>query len=307
MTSDFKNISSCAVIGANSMIGSRFCELFNPGCKIIKTDLRSEIPIDITDPKSVSVFFKNFNFDAVILFSAFTDVDAAERQRNDKKDICWKINVQGTKNIISLCLKFQKKLVFISSETIFDGTAGPYAEESLPGPNFKKVSWYGITKFEAEKEIIKFLSDYLIIRVSYPYRAKFKKKDDFARTMLHKYKEGNLYPMFTDQIFTPTFIDDLAPAVELLFSKNERGTFHLASPKTTIPFEFAKELLETFGLDGQKLKKGSLLKFLKNPKIAPRPIKGGLKVDKIMAMGFKPTNWKEGIEKIFIQSSGQLI
>lgn len=298
--------SKLIVIGANSMVGSRFCELAKD-LSIIKSDLRGPNSLDITKKDQVESFFKKHAFDWIILFSAFTDVDAAEKQRNDKTGSCWQINVGGTNNIVKNCRQHGRKLIFISTDFVFDGASGPYNEGDPVGPNLVKVSWYGITKIEAEKVIKSQLTDHIILRISYPYRAKFAGKDDITKRILRLYQKGQLYPMFADQTITPTFIDDLAPAVKLLITKGQRGVFHLASPKLTTQYEFAKTLIATFGGNLDDVKKGSLRQFLLEGSRTPRPLAGGLKTDKITKLGFTPTTWKEGITKIFSQSDGQLI
>lgn len=294
-----------AVIGANSMVGSRFCKLtkFN----LIKADLNGENSIDITDKESVNKFFKNNNFDVAILFSAFTNVDTAETQRGNKNESCWQINVSGTQNVVLACKKYKCKSIFISTDFIFDGKNGPYTENDKPEGSSKKISWYGLTKMEAEKICEKNLDNYLILRISYPYRAKFPDKLDFAKQIIKKYDEKTLYPMFFDQSMSPTFIDDLAPAIDLLLTNNSKGIYHVASPQTVSPFEFAKYLVSVFNRDPQKIKKASIYDFLKMPNATPRPIKAGLKVDKISKEGFVPTSWQEGIQRIFEQSKGKLI
>ena len=307
MTSVSKRKSSLGIIGASSMVASRFCNLVGDRLNLIKGDLHSEIPIDITQKKSVSDFFKNYDFDWAFLFSAFTEVDSAEKQRGDKKGLCWKINVEGTKNVVDECKKHKKNLLFISTDFVFDGKGGPYDEGSPVGPDLDKVSWYGITKIEAEKLICENLAKYIILRISYPYRGPFKEKDDLVKRILRLYNAGNLYPMFYDQIITPTFIDDIAFAISLLINKNQNGIFHLASPRVTNQFEFAKNVVEIFGGDSAKVKKESIVGFLKNSSVTPRPIKGGLKVEKFKKLDFVPTDWEKGLEQVYLQSGGRLI
>ena len=307
MTSASNSRITCAVIGASSMVASRFCDLSKNHLNLIKGDLNGKIPIDITQKKSVNDFFKNHDFDWILLFSAFTDVDEAEKQRNDKSGLCWKINVEGVNNVAFECQKKKRKLLFISTDFVFDGSSGPYDENSPAGPDLDKVSWYGITKLAAEKLIVKNLANYIILRISYPFRGPFNEKDDQIKRVLRLYDLGNLYPMFYNQTITPTFADDVAPAISLLLKKRAGGIFHLASPRTTNQLEFAAKVLEVFGKDTGKLKKGSIVEFLKEPSTTPRPIKGGLKVNKIKELGFSPTDWEKGIETVFLQSGGKLI
>ncbi len=287
------------------MVGSRFCELYRG--PLIEADFSGKISVDITDFQSVNHFFARYSFEWLILFSAFTDVDAAEKQRDNKKGACWQINVEGVKNIVNACKSYTRKLIFISTDFVFDGSRGPYAEEDITGPDLTKVSWYGISKIQAEKSIQKSLNSSIILRIAYPYRAKFEGKDDIAKRILRLYKNGKLYPMFDDQQITPTFIDDLEPAIDLLVSKNQKGIFHLASPALTTQYRFAKQLIKTFGTRSEGIKKGSVSDFLKKPDATPRPIRGGLKVGKIVAKGFEPTSWEKGIKIIWQLSKGQLI
>lgn len=295
------------IIGSSSMVGSRFCELAKNDYQLVKADLRGKISLDITSKASVANFFKNYEFQWLILFSAFTDVDQAQKQQGNKNASCWQINVGGTSYIIQACRQYSRKLIFISTDFVFDGASGPYNELDPTGPNLGKVSWYGITKIEAEKAIESKLADYIILRISYPYRAKFAGKDDLAKRILRLYQKGQLYPMFTDQTITPTFIDDLAPAVKLLITKGQKGIFHLTSPMPTTQYKFAKTLIATFGGNPDDVKGGSLRQFLAQGAKTPRPLAGGLGVDKIKKVGFTPTNWQEGIKIIYQQSGGRLI
>ena len=294
------------VIGAKSMVGSRTDEKLKEDFRLVEADLNSDISVDITNVASVNNFFRNYEFDTAILFSAFTDVDAAEKQRGDKNAACWQINVEGTKNVVDASEKYRRRLFFISTDFVYPGTSGPYSEDDPIGSDETKLSWYGITKIEAEKIVSK-LSDYVILRISYPYRAKFEGKDDIAKRILRLYKENRLYPMFVDQNITPTFIDDIAPAIELLIDSGAKGNFHLASPEITTQYDFAKELLTVFGQDPAKLERASVVEFVKKPGATPRPTKGGLKVGKITSLGFTPTDWRDGIRKIYDQSNGQLL
>ena len=282
------------------MVGSRFCELST--LPLVKADLNGEISVDITRPQSVADFFESHDFETVILFSAFTDVDAAEKQRGDKNGLCWRINVIGVNNLVKACKKYDRKIIFISTDFVFDGKNGPYSESDPPGEDLEEVSWYGISKLEAEKIIQKTLKNYIILRIAYPYRANFTKKDDIARRILKLYSSGNLYPMFYDQKITPTFVDDIPKAINLLISTDQLGIFHLASPERTTQYDFAKFLINLFKGDTVGLRKTSIKKFLKDPNSTPRPVIGGLKVNKIKKLGFNPTLWKIGLKTIYIQS-----
>lgn len=296
-----------AIIGASSMVGSRFCLLTRGELTLIEADVNGQNPVDITSERSVEDFFKRNDFNSLILFSAYTDVDGAEAQRGDKNGTCWRINVNGVKNIVKACRKHNRKLIFISSDFVFDGKSGPYDEDEPTGENIKDISWYGITKIEGEKYVRKNLKDAVMIRISYPYRDRFETKDDVLKRILKLAKENKLYPMFGDQKISPTFTDDLPEAFKTIMRKEQNGIFHLASPKITTQYELAKKLLSIFGIYDVKVEKGSLADFLKSGDRTPRPINGGLNVSKIIKLGFTPTSWDDGIKKIFVQTNGNLI
>lgn len=291
-----------AVIGSNSMVGSRFCEL-QKSFELINADLHGNIKIDITDKSSVAYFFESNKFKTAVLFSAYTDVDSAENQRNDKIGLAWKLNVDGVQNVAEICKQNNVKLVLISTEFVFSGESGPYDEESTRESDESKISWYGVTKIKSEEIIEQNLQDYIILRITYPYRSKFNEKLDFARSILKNFDDGNLHPMFNDQQITPTFIDDVSQALELLINGNNNGIYHVASPTLTTPFKFAKLLLDTFKKDGSKILTSSIKDYLKNKDKAPRPIKGGLAVKKITKLGFYPKTWDDGINQIYKQST----
>lgn len=288
------------VIGANSMVGARAVSQLrqSENVEVIEGNLSGANPIDITDRASTGNFFSKNDFQWTILFSAFTDVNGAQSQKGDRNGSCWKINVDGVKNVVEACKKHTRKLIFISTDFIFDGTSGPYTEEDPPGPDLDKVGWYGITKMEGEKCIGQNFDsqNFLIIRIAFPFSGKNTGKEDFAVKTVNLYRNGNLYPMYDDQIITPTFIPDVAPAVLALLANSKTGTFHLASPALTTPHEFATYLISKFEGKQIELPKGRLAEQLRRPQATPRPLKGGLIVEKITPF-FKPTSWKEGADK----------
>lgn len=306
MTLELNNLK-LAVIGSRSMVGSRFCELAKNDFDLIEADLNGPVKLDITNTQSVSELFDGNQFDYAVLFSAFTDVDAAEKQRDDKDGICWRINVGGVKNIVDKCKETGRGLIFISTDFVFDGEDGPYGEDAQTGKNLGGVSWYGVTKIEGEKLIQNQLEKYIIVRISYPYRGRFSEKDDFLKRIARQYEQNSLYPMFADQQITPTFIDDVAPAIKAIVESGQNGIYNLASSKLTTPFEISQSLLSKFYGEKDKVQAGSLSEFMSQPGRTPRPVKGGLATDKIKSVGFVPTNWDDGIEKIYEQTEGKLI
>lgn len=319
-----KGFNKLLVIGPGSLVGSRFVEIghgevsmWGAGGSIDGVlGLESFENLDITDESLCLKVIKDSPADYVINFAGAALVDEIEKNKPSfldeaslKENIAYKVNVLGVRYVISACKKTGKFPIFISTDFVFDGKTGPYKESDPVADNPQDVGFYAWTKILAEKEILNSGISCLIIRIAYPYRKNYTKKTDFARTILKVYDElknglrQDVYPMFSDQTLTPTFTDDLFPALKLLVSQKQTGIFHLASLKITTPYDFAYELLKTarnVNHPEALLKKGSIIEFQKNhPELAKRPVQGGLRSDNIARLGFQPTDWKEGIKKAF--------
>ncbi|MEM7825144.1 MAG: SDR family oxidoreductase [Candidatus Aenigmatarchaeota archaeon] len=295
----FSSDLKIAVVGSDSMVGSRFCELEHNEFKLIKADLGGEVDIDITNPLSVKSFFKRYKFDWLVLFSAFTDVDKAEQERNNKEGACWRINVDGAYNIASACKRYDRFLIYISTDFVFDGISGPYSENDEPASDSGQVSWYGWTKLNGEKTVINSDCKFIIARISYPYRAKFLLKTDFVRNILDRLKTGNLYPMYDDQLISPTFIDNIVRALACLIKAGQFGIFHIADNTVLSPYQAACEIARVFGYNACSIKRGSLVSNMKDSSFAKRPLNGGLKNNRVQNLlvqfGFSMLDFKNSL------------
>lgn len=216
------------VIGVGGMVGSRFVELSDFD---LLTPNHSEL--DITNLESIKKYFDTHQFDAVINFAAYTNVSEAQKQRDDKNGDCWKINVEGVRNLLQVLLP-KTSFVQISTDMAFSGDSGPYAENQAAEVDGSKLTWYGFTKAEAERLID---DRGTIVRIIYPVRAKFDKKLDYLRKPLNLYDQGKLYPLFVDQQINITYIDELCGALQKIINKKLGGTFHVASCDLTTPHE----------------------------------------------------------------------
>ena len=293
-TSKDKMKETLAVIGAKSMIASQFCQQAEGEFALIRADLPE---IDITKKDLVENFFKHNSFQWAILFSAITDVTGSEKERDNKNGPTWQVNVDGTRNVAQMCKIYSRGLIFFSTDFVFDGTNGPYSEDDPTGPDLKKISWYGITKIEGEK-IVAQVTSHIILRISYPYSGKDTGKEDLFLRIVKRYERGELYPMYTDQTITPTYIGDIEPALKLLFARQARGIIHLASPQPVTQYDFARYAIDESKIKGPKsLETKSILEDHKNENFVPRPQNSGLMVDKIRSLGFEPTGWQQGIDK----------
>ena len=224
-----------AITGSTGLIGTRLTELLNKDFQFIQI---LEKEVDITDRKSVQNKIESLNFDIFFHMAAYTNVDGAEVQ----KERAYKINVEGTKNIFDAVLKKNKKMIYVSTDFVFDGTHPPYYEDSKPNP----IGYYAQTKYEGEI-IVK--DKAMITRFSYPYRKSFEPKKDFVRTIKFLLEQKKPLYMMTDSLITPTFIDDIAYAMKYLLVNFTPEIFHIVGADSLSPFDAGKLIAKTFHLD----------------------------------------------------------
>ncbi len=278
-------------IGGTGLVGSRIIELLKDSYEII--NLSRETGVDIRNPQTLEQL-KNDTSDAfVILLAAKTDVDSCENDKTlGKEGETWKINVEGTQNIINACKNGNKKLIYISTDFVFGGNdpvSGGFTEEDIPSP----VNWYGVTKYEGEKLVANSGLPYIFARIAYPYRETFPQKKDFVRAIREKLQSGLSVSAITDHIMTPTFIDDIAHALDKLIANSQSGIYHVVGSQFVSPYEAAGLIAHAFGLNSSLISKTTKEEFFKNK--APRPFNLSLKNDKIQRLGVKMKSFEEGL------------
>ena len=302
----------------DGLVGSRIVELLSD--KHGFENLSISTGLDITDRKAVLQRIKNSKAQIVLHLAAKTNVDACELDKSlGEKGDAWRINVEGTQNVADACLQSNKKLIYVSTDFVFDGTpksaylaseastlapargastgqAKEYTEDDVPNP----INWYGQTKYEGEKVVQRASCPWLIARIAYPYRANFGKLD-FARGILKRLQMGEEVKGITDHIFTPTFIDDIALAIDTLIKNNSQGIFHVVGSQSLTPFDASVLIAKIFNLDQNLITKITRAEFFKDR--APRPFQLVLKNDKIEKLGLKMRTFEEGLNKVRSQMS----
>lgn len=289
------------ITGSRGMVGSRYLELI-PKDLIPLTPEVNEL--DITDKSSINSFFESQKPDITLHFAAFTDVGAGEGQRGDRKGPCWKINVEGSKNVAEACKKNNSHLIHISTDYCFSGSGkdpGPYSEDHLIEKDEKKLTWYGFTKAEAEREAVKILgNDFSIVRLIYPVRGKFDAKLDYIRKPLSLFDQGKLYPLFNNQQVSITYIDEACMAINKIIEGRVFGIFHASTPDTTTPYDLVSYVIEKTRGVKNAVKESSIDDFLKtvdNPVRYPKF--GGLRVEKTeKRLGVKFSSWRQVVDKL---------
>lgn len=245
--------------GATGLVGSRFVEMFADKYDVKNMDLTTGV--DITDKSTLEKFIAAHPEAKVLLhLAAFTDPGKAFAETGDKTGICYRVNVEGTKNIADICKSRGIHLIHVSTDFVFDGKKStPYTEDDPTSP----IEWYGQTKAIAEQVVKESGASYTIARLAYPYRAKYELKPDLIKKIRAGLEAGTLYPQFSDTLITPTFIDDIARAFDKIIILKPQGILHTVGSTSLSPYELAKRVATEYGFDSSVVKEGSLAEYLK--------------------------------------------
>ncbi|MFH1896243.1 MAG: NAD(P)-dependent oxidoreductase [bacterium] len=283
------------VTGGSGLVGSRFVELAAKKFNIVS-------PVagifDMTKREQVAPFLKEVKPQAIVNFAALTDVNAAEKERGDLSGAVWEVNALGAENLARVASQSGTFLVQISTDFVFEGSKenpGPYGETSPVCPKAHKLSWYGYCKAKGEEFVRLSGATHAIVRIAYPFRQHFPLKSDFARRILELYKSDSLYPLYTDQVITPCYLDDFCTYLATIIERGLEGVFHLVSQNATTPYDFAFYLLERSGVAHPKLSK-SLLVDTNQAGDVLRPVFGGLsskRTQERLGVSFK--TWQEQV------------
>ena len=299
------------VTGSEGLVGSRFVEISKR-----KNFLHypKQVEFDITDPGDIRNIISSYNFSAVVNFAAYTDVNKAEDERDDKNGACWQVNVEGVRNLVDAVKPYIERIHFIqiSTDMVFSGSKddpGPYREDHPSERDLNKLTWYGYTKGQAERVVNDVLGERAsIVRIICPVRAEFDGKLDYIRKPLRLFDLGNLYPLFSDQQISITYIDELCKLLDLIIINDLRGIFHAGSSDTATPYELISEVIrKTRG--ASNLYNPIMLKdFIINNKLPEYryPQFGGLSVGKSEEKAHtKFSNWRQIVENLVEQGLGK--
>ena len=165
---------------------------------------------------AVLSYIKNYAPDVVVHCAAYTAVDRAE----DEKEICYNVNVKGTEYIARACKEIDAKMVYISTDYVFEGTGDKaYEVQDNTAPD----NTYGITKYQGEEAVRKILSKYFIIRISWVFGIN---GNNFINTMMKLGESRSELNVVADQIGSPTFTYDLAPLICDMIATDKYGIYH---------------------------------------------------------------------------------
>lgn len=247
---------------------------------------------DITDENAVLDYIKSYTPDVVVHCAAYTAVDRAE----DEKEICYNINVKGTEYIARACKEIDAKMVYISTDYIFEGVGETaYEVQDKAAPN----NTYGITKYQGEEAVRKILDKYFIIRISWVFGIN---GNNFINTMMKLGETRSELSIVADQIGSPTFTYDLSPLICDIIATDKYGIYHATNEGYCSWADLAEYI---FSVTGQKV----LVHHIKSeeyPVKASRPKNSRLSKASLDNAGFKRLpDWKDAVKRYINEKLGR--
>lgn len=272
--------SRILVTGSNGLLGQKLLHTLNGETRqLIGIDLTGksfikDVPheyrrLDLTDKKALVEAVIGIEPQVIVHTAAMTAVDKCEME----KELCWNINVTATDNVITAAKKVSARVIFISSDYIFDGKKGPYKEEDLPNP----VNYYGRSKLAAENILRGSGLDFAIIRTIVLYGIGIDVRASFVTWLLEQLRARKSVRIVNDQWGNTTIVDDLAAAIDRTIALQRKDILHVAGHDYLTRYEFALKIADFFELN-RKLIIPIPSSALRQP--ARRPKRSGLEVDR---------------------------
>lgn len=286
------------ITGSNGLLGQKLVELLRTkeNIEIIATARgENRLPfsdgyeyqaMDITDRQQVIETIEQVKPTAVINTAAMTNVDQCEFE----KDNCWKQNVNAVEYLVEACQKTGSFLLHVSTDFIFDGKNGPYAEDAEANP----ISFYGWSKLAGEMAVRSSNIRWAIARTVLVYGI----VNDMSRSNIilwvkKSLEEGKNIKVVTDQWRTPTLAEDLALGCYLIANKESEGIFNISGKDFLTPYEMAIMTADYFGLDKSLISEADSSTFTQPAK---RPPRTGFDLSKSREiLGYEPVSFNEGI------------
>ena len=228
---------------------------------------------DLGDGRSVEAALRDFRSEAILHAGAMTDVDGCERDPEG----AWRVNVGGSEQVARACRALAARLVAVSTDYVFDGERGPYREDDVPNPR----GAYARTKRVGEEAALLLVPDCAVARVAVVYSGRPGAKPTFATGIVEKLSRGEPVKAFSDQLVSTTLAANAAEMLcELLLETSFRGVLHTSGATVLDRVDFARRVAARFGLAGEIVPVKTA--DVKLP--APRPLRGGLVVERAQAL-----------------------
>ncbi len=249
------------ITGASGLYGSKLAEIATAknyevysGYSRDQPAYGTPVQFDVADKNRVEEIFEKVGPEVVVHAAALTDVDKCELN----KELAWKINVEGTRNIAEAVKTSRAFLIYISTDYVFNGETGRYKEADKPDP----INYYGLTKLKAEELVKDLIGEYCIARASVIYGSTpAAGKVNFALWLLNKLERSEQARIVTDQWNSPTLNTNLADMTLEVIERKLTGIFHLSGATRISRYDFAKQIAESFNLDSNLISPATSAEF----------------------------------------------
>lgn len=201
--------------------------------------------VDLATRGSFTRVLAGVEVDVVVHAAALSYPDACEADPGMARAV----NVEGTEEVARWARSRRARLIYFSTDQVFDGRKGFYDETDVPCP----LNTYGRSKLEGELLVAKHLSNWVVIRLALSYGATLGGRGDWTRRLRQGLGEGKTFRLFTDQFRTPAYVEDVAEAVWRLASGRGTGLYHLGGTERLSRYAFGVRIARTFGLQEEKL------------------------------------------------------
>jgi dTDP-4-dehydrorhamnose reductase len=251
-----------------------------------KEPSQDAVYLDINNQQNIEEVFIHFKPEIVIHTAGNGSVDWCEKNKEE----AYKINVEGTENIVFACKKYKARIIYISSNAVFDGNNAPYKETDLATP----VNFYGHTKIICEHIVKAFIEDPVIVRpiLMYGWDSEGERSNPVT-WMVKALQEHKKVKMVDDIFINPLYVMDCANGIWKIIELSKTGIYNFAGKDCMSRYEMAMETARAWGLDED------LIEPVKNAyfkDIAPRPFNTCYDTTKMgTELGIKPRSFKEGL------------
>ena len=277
------------VTGVNGQLGYDVMnELSRRGIDCVGSDIIEKsdddyIQLDITNKSAVETALREIKPDAVIHCAAWTAVDAAEDEENRAK--VYAVNVTGTRNIAEACKQFDCKMIYISTDYVFNGQGTePWQADCK---DFAPLNYYGQTKLEGEQAVAELLDKFFIVRIAWVFGLNGK---NYIKTIINVGKKYDTVRVVNDQIGTPTYTYDLARLLVDMVQTEKYGYYHATNEGGYISwYDFCCEIYRQYGLNTKVIPVTTAEYGLSK---AARPFNSRLDKSKLVDAG-----WKDAVKR----------
>ncbi len=273
----------CTFLRKHHEVCASFCDhpLDIDGCRFLQ--------IDLTRKEQVFEAIGRCKPAIIIHAAAIASPDVCEQN----KTLAWEVNVSGTQNILDAALQYECRVVYISTDLVFDGERGNYSEIDEPAP----VNYYGLTKREGEKLCLQSGADALVVRITLQYGRGNGVHPSFSDRLMANLQSGKQVSLFTDQFRTMTWVLDTAQGLGIAALYGTAGEiYHLTSPERVSRYEFGRLFASAFNFP-QNLLKQSIMEEVPAP--ARRPKDVSLNGEKFLRQfNYQPRGLRDGLKAI---------